>query len=308
MSTKETNATGAVVITGTSTGIGRAAAMRLAGMGFRVFAGVRKQADSEELSHTPGVTPLMIDVTDEASVAAAAKTVAGQIGEAGLRGLVNNAGITVPGPLEFLPLEDLRRQLEVNVIGQIGVTQAFLPQLRAGRGRIVNIGSIGGRMSTPFLGAYHVSKFGMEAFSDSLRRELRPWGIQVSLVEPGGVATPLWERGRAAADELLAKLPPRADQLYGGAMNAMREAAAKFEKQGMPPEAVAKVIARALTAKTPKTRYLVGMDAHAQAILARIVPDRMMDRMMAWMLKLPKSAPAAVSVPERQPEDSLNRG
>jgi NAD(P)-dependent dehydrogenase (short-subunit alcohol dehydrogenase family) len=306
MSTKETNATGAVVVTGTSTGIGRAAAVRLAGMGFRVFAGVRKLTDAQELAEqTPGVTPLLIDVTDESSVAAAAETVARQTGSAGLRGLVNNAGISVPGPLEFLPLEDLRKQLEVNVVGQVGVTQAFLPQLRAARGRIVNIGSIGGRMSTPFIGAYHISKFGMEALNDSLRLELRPWGIHVALIEPGSIATPLWERGRAAADELLAKLPPRADELYGGAINALREASVKFEKQGIPPDKVAKAIAHALTAKTPKTRYLVGMDAHAQAILATIVPDRMMDRMMAWMLKLPKKAPEASSAPERQPEDSL---
>jgi NAD(P)-dependent dehydrogenase (short-subunit alcohol dehydrogenase family) len=302
MSTKETNATGAVVITGTSTGIGRATAVRLAGMGFRVFAGVRKASDAPEAS---GITPLIIDVTDAASIATAAETVAGQTGSAGLRGLVNNAGITVPGPLEFLPLDDLRRQLEVNVIGPIAVTQAFLPQLRTARGRIVNIGSIGGRMSLPFIGAYHISKFGMEALSDSLRMELRPWGIHVSLIEPGGIATPLWERGRAAADELLAKLPPRADQLYGGVINTMREASHKFEKQGIQPDKVAKVIARALTSRTPKTRYLVGMDAHAQAILATIVPDRLMDRLMAWQLKLPKSAPAAASSPERQPEDSL---
>jgi NAD(P)-dependent dehydrogenase (short-subunit alcohol dehydrogenase family) len=305
MSTKEANATGAVVITGTSTGIGRATAVRLAGMGFRVFAGVRKPADADELTQTPGITPLIIDVTDAATVSAAAETVAGQTGSAGLRGLVNNAGITVPGPLEFLPLDDLRRQLEVNVIGQIGVTQAFLPQLRTARGRIVNIGSIGGRMSTPFIGAYHISKFGMEALSDSLRLELRPWGIHVALIEPGSIATPLWERGRAAADELLAKLPPRAEQFYGDAINAMREASAKFEKQGIPPDKVAKVIAHALTAKTPKTRYLVGIDAHAQAILATIVPDRLMDRIMAWMLKLPKKAPEAASATERLPEDSL---
>jgi NAD(P)-dependent dehydrogenase (short-subunit alcohol dehydrogenase family) len=191
MSTKEASATGAVVITGTSTGIGRATAVRLAGMGFRVFAGVRKPADADELAQTPGITPLIIDVTDPAIVSAAAETVASQTGSAGLRGLVNNAGITVPGPLEFLPLDDLRRQLEVNVIGPIAVTQAFLPLLRRGRGRIINIGSIGGKMSMPFLGAYHVSKFGMEALSDSLRQELRPWGIRVSLVEPGGVSTPL---------------------------------------------------------------------------------------------------------------------
>jgi NAD(P)-dependent dehydrogenase (short-subunit alcohol dehydrogenase family) len=304
MSTKETNASGAVVITGTSTGIGRATAVRLAGMGFRVFAGVRKPADADELAQTPGITPLIIDVTDAASVAAAAETVAGQTGSAGLRGLVNNAGITVPGPLEFLPLDDLRRQLEVNVVGQISVTQAFLPQLRTARGRIVNIGSIGGRMSTPFIGAYHISKFGMEALSDSLRMELRPWGIHVALIEPGSIATLLWERGRAAADGLLAKLPPRAEQLYGGAINAMREASAKFEKQGIPPDKVAKAIAHALTAKTPKTRYLVGMDAHAQAILATIVPDRLMDRLMAWQLKLAKNAPEAASALERQPEDA----
>ena len=304
MSTKETNASGAVVITGTSTGIGRATAVRLAGMGFRVCAGVRKPADADELAQTPGITPLIIDVTDAASVAAAAETVAGQTGSAGLRGLVNNAGITVPGPLEFLPLDDLRRQLEVNVVGQISVTQAFLPQLRTARGRIVNIGSIGGRMSTPFIGAYHISKFGMEALSDSLRMELRPWGIHVALIEPGSIATLLWERGRAAADGLLAKLPPRAEQLYGGAINAMREASAKFEKQGIPPDKVAKAIAHALTAKTAKTRYLVGMDAHAQAILATIVPDRLMDRLMAWQLKLAKNAPEAASALERQPEDA----
>jgi NAD(P)-dependent dehydrogenase (short-subunit alcohol dehydrogenase family) len=302
MSTRETNAVGAVVITGTSTGIGRATAERLAGLGFTVFAGVRKAPDAPEGS---GITPLTIDVTDAASITAAAETVATQVGEAGIRGLVNNAGITVPGPLEFLPLDDLRRQLEVNVIGPIAVTQAFLPLLRKGRGRIVNIGSIGGKMSMPFLGAYHVSKFGMEALSDSLRQELRPWGIRVSLVEPGGVNTPLWERGRTAADEMLARVPQETHDYYGEAMESVRGASAKFEKRGSTPDVVAKAIQHALTAKHPKTRYLVGMDARAQAFLCRVLPDQAMDRVLAWQMGLPKKAPKAKSAPERQPEDSL---
>jgi NAD(P)-dependent dehydrogenase (short-subunit alcohol dehydrogenase family) len=302
MSTKETNATGAVVITGTSTGIGRATAERLAGLGFKVFAGVRKASDAPEGS---GITPLIIDVTDAASITSAAATVAAEVGNAGLRGLVNNAGITVPGPLEFLPLDDLRRQLEVNVIGPIAVTQAFLPLLRKGRGRIVNIGSIGGKMSMPFLGAYHVSKFGMEALSDSLRQELRPWGIRVSLVEPGGVNTPLWERGRTAADEMLARVPQETHDYYGEAMESVRVVSAKFEKRGSRPDVVAKAIQHALTAKHPKTRYLVGMDARAQAFLCRVLPDQAMDRILAWQMGLPKKAPAAKSAPERQPEDSL---
>jgi NAD(P)-dependent dehydrogenase (short-subunit alcohol dehydrogenase family) len=302
MSTKETNATGAVVITGTSTGIGRATAERLAGLGFKVFAGVRTVSDAPTGS---GITPLTIDVTDAASITAAAETVAAQVGQAGIRGLVNNAGVTVPGPLEFLPLDDLRRQLEVNVIGPIAVIQAFMPLLRKGHGRIVNIGSIGGKMSMPFLGAYHVSKFGMEALSDSLRQELRPWGIKVSLVEPGGVKTPLWERGRTAADEMLAKVPQETHDLYGEAMESARGASDKFEKRGSAPDVVAKAIQHALTAKHPKTRYLVGMDARAQSILKRLVPDQTMDRLVAWQMGLPKKAPKAKSAPERQPEDSL---
>jgi NAD(P)-dependent dehydrogenase (short-subunit alcohol dehydrogenase family) len=303
MSTKETNSTGTIVITGTSTGIGRATAVRLASLGFKVFAGVRKASEAPEAS---GITPLTIDVTDAASITAAAETVAAQVGSAGLRGLVNNAGITVPGPLEFLPLEDLRRQLEVNVIGPIAVTQAFLPLLRKGHGRIVNIGSIGGKMSMPFLGAYHVSKFGMEALSDSLRQELRPWGIRVSLIEPGGVKTPLWERGRAAADELLARVPQETHDYYGEAMESTRGASDKFEKRGSAPDVVAKAIQHALTAKNPKTRYLVGMDARAQAFLCRVLPDQAMDRVLAWQMGLPKKPPKAKkSAPERQPEDSL---
>lgn len=282
---------GAVVVTGTSTGIGRATAELLAGAGYRVFAGVRKKADWDALHKSlPQVTPLMIDVTDEESIAAAAAAVASTVGEEGLRGLVNNAGVSVPGPLEFLPLADLRRQLETNVIGQVAVTQAFLPLLRKGRGRIVNIGSVGGRMSTPFLGAYSASKFAMEAISDSLRMELRPWGIHVALIEPGSIKTPLWERGRSAADDLLVKVPAEMEALYGEAIERLREASVTFEKRGIGPEAVAKAVKHALASKRPRTRYLVGMDARAQAMLKTVASDRMLDRLVAWQLKLPKKA------------------
>lgn len=295
---------GTIVITGTSTGIGRAAARWLAKAGFHVFAGVRTALDAPE---GPGITTLVIDVADKESIAVAAQTVTAAVGEKGLRGLVNNAGISVPGPLEFLPLDDIRRQLEVNVIGPIATIQAFLPLLRKGRGRIVNIGSIGGKMSTPFLGAYHVSKFGMEALSDSLRMELRPWRISVSLVEPGGIATPFWERGRTSADDLLSRVGPEATEMYGEAIDAMRTAADTFEKRAIPPEAVARAIGHALTAKRPKTRYIVGMDARAQSILKRVVPDQGLDRLVEWQLKLPKrgSKLAKSSAPEREPEDSL---
>jgi NAD(P)-dependent dehydrogenase (short-subunit alcohol dehydrogenase family) len=286
---------GAVVITGTSTGIGRATAEWLAGRGFHVFAGVRNAADAPERSN---IRPLVIDVTDGGTISAAAEHVAHELEGRRLRGLVNNAGISVPGPLEFLPLDDIRRQLEVNVIGPIAVTQAFLPLLRKSRGRIVNIGSIGGKMSTPFLGAYHISKYGMEALSDSLRMELRPSGIRVSLVEPGGIATPFWERGHAAADDLLARLPAEAHELYGSAIDAMKDAANVFEKRAQGPEAVARAIEHALTARHPKTRYLVGLDARAQSILKRLTPDQALDALIAWQLKMPKTAPTPANDPQ----------
>src|SRR3972149_6942761 len=199
---------GAVVVTGASTGIGRACVQRLDTMGFRVFGGVRREVDGESLKSETSdrVTPILIDVTDSVSIASAAEVVAAAVGEAGLAGLVNNAGIPVPGPLEFLPLEDIRRQLEVNVIDQIAVTQAFLPLLRKGRGRIVNVGSIAGKFATPFLGPYTASKHAMEGLSDALRQELRPWGIHVALVEPGSIATPIWQKGQANANEIEQRL------------------------------------------------------------------------------------------------------
>jgi NAD(P)-dependent dehydrogenase (short-subunit alcohol dehydrogenase family) len=269
---------GAVVVTGASTGIGLACAKHLAGLGFEVFAGVRKASDAERL-RAAGTTPVTIDVTDADSIRAAASQVSQALNGRGLVGLVNNAGIAVPGPLEFLPIDELRRQIEVNLIGQVAVTQAFLPQLRARRGRIVNIGSVGGRVALPLLGPYAASKHAMEGLSDSLRRELRPWGIEVSLVRPGPIATEIWERGNATADELLARMP-EAETYYGPAIEAARAAAAERAREAVPPQAVADVVAEALTAERPRTRYLVGPRAKLMVRLRELLPDRWFDALI----------------------------
>jgi NAD(P)-dependent dehydrogenase (short-subunit alcohol dehydrogenase family) len=271
---------GAVVITGASTGIGHACALDLDGRGFRVFAGVRRDEDAERLrGERPSVEPVRIDVTDSESIGAARDQVTKAVGAAGLAGLVNNAGIAVPGPLEHLPIEELRRQLEVNLIGQVAVTQAFMPLIRTGGGRIVNIGSIGGRVALPLLGPYAASKHAIEGISDSLRRELRPWGIQVSIVRPGPIATEIWERGNANADELLERMPEAAED-YGPAIERARAFAAVRTRQAVPPSTVAEVVAHALTADRPRTRYLVGPQARLLATLRAVLPDRWFDNLL----------------------------
>ncbi len=278
-----------VVITGASTGIGRACALRLDRMGWRVFAGVRNADHGAALraEASSRLTPIIIDVTDGGSISAAAELVAAAVGDAGLAGLVNNAGISVPGPLEFVPIEDLREQLEVNVVGQVAVTQAFLPMLRQRTGRVVFMGSISGKMATPFLGPYAASKFAIEAIADALRMELRPWGIEVAVVEPGSIATPIWEKGQAQADALEARLSARAHELYDPAVAAVRKAAREAEQRGIPADHVARVVARALTVRKPKTRYVVGGDARLQALLAAIAPDRLRDRLVSRFMGLP---------------------
>ncbi|HXE43560.1 MAG TPA: SDR family oxidoreductase [Conexibacter sp.] len=287
MAAGEQRGRGAVVVTGASSGIGEACARRLAGLGFDVFAGVRKPADGERLAREiQGVTPLTLDVTDADSIAQAARTVGEQTGGRGLAGLVNNAGIAVPAPIEHQPIDDFRHQLEVNLIGQVAVTQAFLPQLRTAGGRIVNISSIGGKVAVPLLGAYAASKFGLEGFSDTLRRELRPWGIRVAVVEPGTIATPIWDKGIASGDELEASMSEQAKRDYGPLIATVRTASEQGAKTGLPPDAVAKDVAHALTSSRPKTRYLVGREAKSRALLARIAGDRPIDaavaRVMRW--------------------------
>lgn len=283
-----------VVITGASTGIGAACALHLDQLGWRVFAGVRKQADAEALraQGSPRLTPISLDVTDTVSISTAASAVAGAVGAAGLTGLVNNAGIVVPGPIEFLPLPDLRRQLEINVVGQVAVTQAFLPLIRAGRGRIVNMGSIAGRMATPFTGAYGASKFALEALTDALRLELAPWGISVSIIEPGAVATPIWEKSAKNAEAMLGAVPAETFVLYAEAIEAVKKTAAHAAKNAVSPVDVARAVEHALTAAKPKTRYVVGREAKIRAAMALFVPDRIRDSLVAKAMRLPKTAPS----------------
>jgi NAD(P)-dependent dehydrogenase (short-subunit alcohol dehydrogenase family) len=273
--------TSTVVVTGASRGIGAAVVRRLVGDGFRVVAGVRRAEDATRLRDQLGgrVLPVLLDVTDPDAVAATAELVGGEVDDRGLTGLVNNAGIAVAAPLEFLPPAELRRQLDVNVVGQHAVTQALVPLLRRGRGRIVNLGSIGDRVVAPVTGPYHVSKFALRALSDTLRLELSPWGIEVVLVEPGAVATPIWETSIAAAERLRQALPPNVEELYGRAMAAARAGALRNAARGMPAAEVATVVARALTVRRPRTRYLVGTDARVAAIVARL-PDRLRDRLI----------------------------
>jgi NAD(P)-dependent dehydrogenase (short-subunit alcohol dehydrogenase family) len=272
-----------MLITGASTGIGRATALYFDAQGWRVFAGVRREEDATALREAGSeqLVPLMLDVTDAGQIAAAAERVGEAVGEAGLDGLVNNAGVSVPGPLEALPIDDFRRQVEVNLTSQVAVTQALLPQIRIARGRIVFITSIGGLMAFPMFGAYHAAKFGLEAVGDVFRRELRPWGISVSVVEPGSIATPIWERGQSEADAFLARASDDQKALYGSSIAALREVARKAEARGIPPEKVAIKIEHALSARRPRTRYLVGADARAQAFFNRLLPDRVVDALVA---------------------------
>lgn len=275
-----------VVVTGASTGIGAACALLLDARGFRVFAGVRLQEDGVSLQARASrrLTLLQLDVTDLTSIASAVQKVSAAVGDGGLTGLVNNAGIAVGAPLEFVPLDDLRHQLEVNVVGVVAVTQAFLPLLRLGQGRIVNMSSVAGRVSAPFFGPYSASKFALEALSDALRGELRPWGLFVAVVEPSNIATPIWEKSLAVADRLIATLPPRAHELYGKVIPVIREQARAAGKSGLPPESVAQAVHHALTARHPRTRYLVGRGLRLAIPLVAVLPDRLRDYVLARQL------------------------
>ncbi len=277
------------MITGASSGIGAACARYLDKLGFTVWAGVRRREDGEELARLASsrLRVLILDVTAPASIAAAGRTFAEAAGDAGLAGLVNNAGISVAGPLELLPLAEVRTQFEVNVIGALAMTQAVLPLLRRARGRIVNISSIAGLAATPFLGAYCGSKFALEAMSDSLRLELAPWGISVSLIEPGAIQSQIWQRATMSATRILGEVPPESLALYAHPLSRMQEVMAAAAARAIPAEVVARVVADALTAPRPRARYLVGKDARFRAMLKWILPDRAQDRLLAWFLGLP---------------------
>ncbi|MHB8670931.1 MAG: SDR family oxidoreductase [Acidimicrobiales bacterium] len=262
------------LVTGASTGIGEACALHLDRLGHRVYAGVRKEEHAQRLRDrgSDRIVPVFLDVTDQAQVDAVAKQIGG--GAAGLDGLVNNAGIAKGGPLEYLPLEEWREQLDVNVLGQVAVTKAMLPLIRTASGRIVFIGSIGGKVATMMLGPYCASKFALEAIGESLRHELRPWGISVSVVEPGAIKTAIWDKGRQDADRLERDLPAEARTRYADHIAAIRKGIDMQDRQGVGPEKVAKAVEHALFSRRPRTRYLVGTDAKIQSALVRWLPDR----------------------------------
>jgi NAD(P)-dependent dehydrogenase (short-subunit alcohol dehydrogenase family) len=285
----------AVLVTGASKGIGEACVVRLARDGFRVYAGVRRAEDGDALIRTAGdgVVPVILDVTDAEHIEAVAARIDEETTGRGLQALVNNAGVAIAGPLEFLPLDELRRQIEINFTGQIAVTQAMLPLLRSARssargdyraGRIVFMSSIAGRSAMPFTGAYSASKFALEAAADALRVELKPFGITVTLVEPGVIATPIWDTAREAGDRNIARMPPQVQEYYGALLNALRKRADRG-MGGLPPERVADVVAHALTSKRPKSRYLVGRDAVARLWLGRMLPTPVRDRAIMTVLR-----------------------
>ncbi|MGW0566583.1 SDR family oxidoreductase [Streptomyces tauricus] len=269
-----------IVVTGASTGMGAATARELARRGFHVLAGVRRDSDAEAI-RAANIEPVILDITRPEQVAELARRVASDPAGRPLRALVNNAGVAANAPVEALPLADWRWVFEVNVFGQIGVTQALLPALLAGSGRVVNISAVLGKVSLPASGAYSGSKFALEAISDSLRRELAPEGVRVVVVQPGGVRTQMRRRGLAKAGELTTGMSADHQQRYGPLMRAVVKQIDAFTDAGVSAEKAALVIARAVTDRRPRTRYTVGRDAAALTRLARVLPDRLLDRVLA---------------------------
>ncbi len=296
MTTKNSTHPHAFLVTGASSGIGRATALLLDRSGFQVFAGVRKSEHGEALRRQASerLTPILLDVTDQHSIEDAARSVAVKLGGRALAGLVNNAGIDIAGPLETSSIAEVRSQFEVNVIGLLTVTQAFLPLLRQGRGRVVNIGSVLGRLAIPFMGAYSASKFALEGLTDAFRIELRQWGIHVSLIEPGPVATPLWSKTHLLTG--MNEVRGAAGKLYATANAAAQAAFTQFGQTGISPDRVAAKVLEALTASNPKPRYLVGRDAKALSWLAALVPDRIRDRILIKRFGLPQRLESAQRV------------
>ena len=281
-----------IFVTGASTGIGRACVAHLVAAGHIVFAGVRKQSDADSIRHEFGdrAVPVIVDVIDAGQISAAAVQIAAVTGAAGLAGLVNNAGVALGGPLEFLPIETWRSQIEVNVIGQVAVTKEMLPLLRQGRGRVVFIGSIGGRVATPLMGPYNASKFALEGISEALGHELRPFGLEVALVEPGAIKTDIWEKGRTQAAAFETELGDEAKTMYAPFIERIRKLIERQDRMGIDPLRVAKVVERALFTAKPKRRYLVGPDAKVTGVLSRVLPDRALDALTARLtgMSVPK--------------------
>jgi NAD(P)-dependent dehydrogenase (short-subunit alcohol dehydrogenase family) len=274
-----------VLITGASRGIGRATALRLADLGWEVFAGVRRPEDGEALAGESSggrIVPVVLDVTDSAQIAALDQALPERIDA-----LVNNAGIVVSGPVEGLAIDELRHQFEVNVIGQVAITQALLPRLRDAKGRIVFISSVSGRISAPLVGAYSASKFALEGLADALRMELRRWGIKVVLIEPGAIDTDLWRLAPDTARATEEALSTEVRTLYADHLAGIHKTIPRMQKQASSTDAVTASVVRALTTARPRARYLVGADARGQVVMTAALPTRVSDAIFARLTGTP---------------------
>ncbi len=274
-----------VLVTGAGRGIGRATALRLAAGGWDVVAGVRRAQDGEALAGEGGerIVPVQLDVTDSDQVAALGSAL-----PARLEGVVNNAGVVVPGPVESVPVDELRRQIEINLIGQAAVTQAVMKQVRAARGRVVFVSSLSGRVATPMMGAYNASKFALEGLADSLRMEVRPWGVRVVLVEPGQVNTDIWQGAERAFDEAVAGLAPLQRELYRKHIEGWRKVIPLSQRMAAPVDDVAATIERALTARRPRARYVVGAGPRVQGVLSALTPTSVRDTLLRAATGVPR--------------------
>lgn len=282
-----------VLVTGASRGIGRATALHLASAGWQVFAGVREPAAGKALTEEePEIVPVELDITVPAHLAALDEVLPDR-----LDAVVNNAGIAVAGPIEAVSLNDLRWQFEVNVVGQMAVTQAVLPRLRRSRGRVVFVSSLNGRVSIPMSAVYNASKFAIEALADALRVELRPWGISVVLIEPGCIDTDPWRQMMSLMDELDAGMPPELRELYAAHLAGQRKVLVKLQGQTKPAAKVAAAVERALTTRRPRARQLVGPDARGLVLMRAALPTRALDAMWASGLGL-STQPARAVVPD----------
>jgi NAD(P)-dependent dehydrogenase (short-subunit alcohol dehydrogenase family) len=276
-----------VLVTGAARGIGRATTLRLARGGWDVIAGVRSVEDGTALAaEAPDrIRSIQLDVTSPDDIAA----LDGQL-PPDLNAVVNNAGVAVGGPVEGLPLADWRRQFEVNLFGQVAVTQAVLPRLRSTKGRIVFVSSLSGRVATPMTGAYNASKFALEGMADALRLEVRPWGIRVALIEPAQTDTDVWRRADEELEEAVSRITPEQRELYAKHADGYRKVIRMSQRMSAPADGVAAAIERALTSRRPRARYVVGAGPKMQGVMTRFTPTPIMDTVLSKATGVPRKA------------------
>ncbi|MBQ75210.1 MAG: short-chain dehydrogenase/reductase [Gammaproteobacteria bacterium] len=272
-----------ILITGCSTGLGRATALLFSNKGYQVFAGVRNDKDAQALTESDSagnIQPLLLDITDGEQLGAAVERLENQLADTGLDALVNNAGIAKFIPLEFANPDDIRHMFEVNTMGPLLLSQSLLPLLRKAKGRIVIVGSIAGKVAFRFNGPYSISKFALEGFTDVLRRELSPFGIRVCLLEPGAIATPMMDKVEAESEEVISNLPREGKTYYESAIRDYMSSIPFSKDYAATPEQAAKVVAHAVESRRPKPRYLVTPDAKALVFLSWVLPDRIFDALL----------------------------